>query len=200
MIRFLSILTACALLIACDNQSISSNEQKNSPPQVTIDSPLSEIQNSAIKGDGAAQALMGVIYQNGLQGVRRDDFAAFEWFRKSADSGDSNGQSNLGHVYCAGKGVRKDEVLGAKFLLMAAEKGNMYAQFNIGKCFRDGEGVVKNDVEAYKWLLISGSQGNTSAKWVIEDLEPKLSQSQREEGQKRAKEFVAKDSRKRSGK
>ena len=60
--------------------------------------------------------------------------------------------------------------------------------------------MVKNDVEAYKWLLISGSQGNTSAKWVIEDLEPKLSQSQREEGQKRAKEFVAKDSRKRSGK
>ncbi len=153
---------------------------------------LSEIRKKAEGGDAAAQNKMGEIYQNGLKGVQQNDTLAFEWFQKSADNGDSNGQSNLGHVYCAGKGVRKDAVLGAKWLLKAAEQGNMYAQFNVGKCYRDGEGVIKDDIEAYKWFLISGAQGNTSAKWVIEDLEPKLSQSQREEGQKRAKEFSPK--------
>ena len=153
---------------------------------------LSDIREKAEKGDAAAQNSLGVIYQNGLKGVSEDQREAFDWFKKSAEGGDAEGQANLGHMYCAGQGVSKSEFEGAKWLLKAAEQGQKYAQFNIGKCYRDGAGVAKDDTEAYKWFLLSAAQDNTAAKWCIEDLEPKLSQSQREEGQKRAKDFSPK--------
>ena len=153
---------------------------------------LSDIREKAEKGDAAAQNSLGVIYQNGLKGVTEDQRVAFDWFKKPAEAGGADGQSHLGHMYCAGQGVSKSEFEGAKWLLKAAEQGQKYAQFNIGKCYRDGAGVPKDDAEAYKWFLLSAAQGNTSATWCIEDLEPKLSQSQREEGQKRAKDFSPK--------
>ena len=153
---------------------------------------LSDIREKADKGDAAAQNSLGVIYQNGLKGVTEDQREAFEWFKKSAEQGDADGQSNLGFMYSAGRGVAKSDPEGAKWLLKAAEQGQMYAQFNIGKCYRDGTGVPKDDAEAYKWFLLSAAQDNTAAKWCVEDLETKLSQAQREDGQKRAKEFSPK--------
>lgn len=153
---------------------------------------LSDIREKAEKGDPAAQNSLGVVYQNGLKGVTRDQHEAFLWFTKSAEQGDADGQSNLGFMYNNGRGVVENKQEAVKWYVMAAQQGHMYAQINLGICYRDGRGVAKNDVEAYKWFLLSAAQGDLSAKHSAEEMESTLSPSQREEGQKRAKDFVPK--------
>jgi len=52
--------------------------------------------------------------------------------------------------------------------------------------------VAKDEAEAYKWFLLAGAQGNTVAKERYSDLEKTLTPSQREEGQRLAREFKPK--------
>ncbi len=161
-------------------------------PLFLVAAELSDIRKKAEQGDCHAQNELGVVYQNGLKGVPADQGEAIKWFKKSAEGGNVTAQSNLGHMYCAGKGVPKDEVEGAKWLLKAAQQGQNNAQFNIGKCYWYGTGVAIDLVEAYKWFLLSAAQDNILSKWCIEELEPKLSEAQLEEGKRRARVYSPK--------
>jgi TPR repeat protein len=42
------------------------------------------------------------------QGVPQDDKRAAQWWRKAAEQGEANGQSNLGILYANGQGVPQD--------------------------------------------------------------------------------------------
>jgi TPR repeat protein len=159
---------------------------------ITFADSLNEIREKAEKGDAAAQNSLGEAYQNGLKGVNSDQRKAFLWFKKSAEQGDPNGQSNLAFMYYNGRGVAENKQEAVRWYITAAEHGHTYAQINLGICYRDGGGVAKNDVEAYKWFLLSAAQGDLSAKHSAEELEATLSQTQRAEGQKRAEKFVPK--------
>ena len=78
-----------------------------------------------------------------------------------------------------------------KWYRKAAEQGVSNAQVNLGIAYANGRGVPKDEMEAYKWSLLARAQGNEDAKQTIVILEGRLTPAQREEGQRRAREFKA---------
>jgi len=60
--------------------------------------------------------------------LRRDVYAATEWFRKAAEQGYDEAQAQLGILYALGEGVHQDLHEAAKWLRMANDQGNKRAQ------------------------------------------------------------------------
>jgi uncharacterized protein len=60
------------------------------------------------------------MYANG-RGVRRDDVAAVNLFRKAADRGNADAQYNLGFMYQRGRGVPQDHAAAASWFRKAAD-------------------------------------------------------------------------------
>lgn len=54
----------------------------------------------------------------------------FEYWEKSAKTGDAEAQNNLGLMYYGGRGTEKDEELALKYFQLAAEQGHADAQEN----------------------------------------------------------------------
>lgn len=89
-----------------------------------------------------------------------------EW-RKAADLGDAEAQSNLGTCYAQGSSMPKNEVEASKWYRKSAEQGIANAQYNLGNCYRLGEGVPKDEIEAAKWFRKAGEQGDVEALFMI---------------------------------
>jgi len=67
-------------------------------------------QQSANKGNDAAQNNLGAMYSNG-RGVVKDDVEALKWFQRAAEQGYPLGQFNVGNAYASGHGAAKDAAL-----------------------------------------------------------------------------------------
>jgi hypothetical protein len=76
----------------------------------------------ADQGDGAAQAQLGFMYENG-HGVAADPVAAADWYRLAADQGDVASQYRLGQMYLQGQGVPKDMAQAQMWMEIAAAHG-----------------------------------------------------------------------------
>lgn len=87
--------------------------------------------------------------------------SAIQWFRKAADQGHANAQSNLGNMYAHGQGVAKDEVEAVRWYRIAAEQGNSSGQYNLGLMYLEGRGVPLNNARAVYWLAKSAQQHPT---------------------------------------
>ena len=81
------------------------------------------------------------------RGVESDDKKAVYWYRKAAEQGDADAQSNLGWMYDNGEGVEEDDEK-AVYWFRKAERGHPEAQKNLQRMDRDGEGVEQSDQEA----------------------------------------------------
>lgn len=77
------------------------------------------------------------MYEQGL-GVTQDYIQAFEWYRKSAQQGDTDALFNIGGMYATSRGVNINYSKTREYYLKSAELGNAMAQFNIGKCYFQG--------------------------------------------------------------
>ena len=104
----------------------------------------------AIKGDAAAQANLGFMYDNG-KGVTKDYAKALEWYGKAAEQGFANGQHNLGLMYYNGTGVTKDYAKALEWHGKAAEQGDVNAQFRLGYMYQTGLGIGQDDAKALEW-------------------------------------------------
>ena len=71
------------------------------------------------------------MYLNGW-GVPEDDAEAVKWYRKAAEQGDADAQSNLGGMYANGWGVPEDDGEAVKWYRKAAEQGHASGQYNLG--------------------------------------------------------------------
>src|SRR5688572_14610850 len=65
---------------------------------------LEKALQAAAAGDTQAQRMLGEMYRDG-RGVKKDDGAAVQWFRRAAQGGDATAQFNLGLLYRDGRGV-----------------------------------------------------------------------------------------------
>ena len=68
-------------------------------------------------------------------GVPQDPKEAAQYFRKAADQGYADAQSNLGVCYMTGIGVNKDLQEAAQYFRKAADQGDARAQFHLGVCY-----------------------------------------------------------------
>ena len=101
------------------------------------------------------------------QGVPQDYAEAVKWYRKAAEQGNAEAQSNLGMMYYAGQGVPQDHAEAAKWYLKAAEQGIASAQFNLGLMYDKRQGVPQNFAEAVKWYRKAAEQGNAEAQYNL---------------------------------
>ncbi len=102
------------------------------------------------------------MYANG-EGVEQDYMEATKWYRKAAEQGHAQAQTNLGVVYANGEGVEQDYMEAVKWYRKAAEQGHALAQTNLGSKYAKGEGVEQDFVEAFNWYCQAADQGLAQA-------------------------------------
>ena len=77
---------------------------------------------------------------------------ALNWYKKAAENGSSDAQSELGFMYMNGEGTPVNKSEGAKWLIKASENGDLMAQRALGFMYKNGDGVPQNISESNKWL------------------------------------------------
>ena len=104
---------------------------------------------------------LGNKYFNG-DGVEIDIKEAVKWYKKAADTGNTDAQYILGEIYYYGFGIEEDEEEGLKWLRKSSEQGNADAQLILGRHYNcDDEN--NNTEEALKWYSKAAEQGNEEA-------------------------------------
>ena len=66
------------------------------------------------------------MYRDG-KGVPENNAEAVKWFRKAAEQGEADAQSNLGRMYARGDGVSRDRVTGYMWCSLAEAQGHKKA-------------------------------------------------------------------------
>lgn len=121
----------------------------------------------AKSGDPVAQQHLAMLYYHG-RGVKEDELAAAELWKKSAAQGNVEAMFRLAYAYTfsdkVARSVADPELEAAKFYYEAANAGHAEAQFNLGMMFLTGKGVVKDRAEALRWIQMAAAQGHAEAK------------------------------------
>ncbi|RHZ74817.1 hypothetical protein Glove_219g162 [Diversispora epigaea] len=100
-------------------------------------------------------------------GTTEDEGKAFQWYLKSAEGGDSDGQYSLGYCYQNGIGTTKDEEKAFRWYLKSAEAGNLLGQNNLGDYYYFGTGTTKDEEKAFQWYLKSAEGGDSDGKYSL---------------------------------
>ena len=145
---------------------------------------------AAEQGNAYAQLNIGLMYATG-QGVPQDYEEAVKWYRKAAEQDNGDAQANLGNRYYTGQGAPQDYQEAMKWYRKAAEHGSANAQRNISTMYAQGKGVAQDYVEAYTWAIIADANGaDVNAGKQL--LQQRMTTTQIEAAQRRAKEIQAK--------
>ena len=102
---------------------------------------------------------IGICYENGQGGLKKDEVEALNWYRKSADAGDARAMYSIAIYYQNGQGgLRKDEAEALKWYRRALVgkiddmKVKAVIMGMIGCYYEEGKGyLIKDKAEALKW-------------------------------------------------
>ncbi|KAG0269818.1 hypothetical protein DFQ27_001938 [Actinomortierella ambigua] len=118
---------------------------------------------------GPAMTSLGLMFQRGRGGLRRDPVRAMDLFRRAADLGFPGAQFHLsiidkdheGGGAASGRStvVERNEAEAVRWLRCAAERGLREAQTRLGVMYKTGQGVTHNDKLAAYWYHRSAVQG-----------------------------------------
>lgn len=113
---------------------------------------VSLMRQRAQAGDSDAMLTLGEWYENGENGLPKDDAQAFSWFMLAADLGDVRAVGDVGVMYCQGRGVATVISRGAARLGEAAALGSDWACYELGRYHLKGSfGFRKDAAEASYW-------------------------------------------------
>lgn len=124
--------------------------------------------------DAEALVALGYCYENGMNGLQKDEAKAFELYQKAAEKGEPNGIYNMGVClgFAVGTGRERDAKGWLENIRRAAEMGFAPAQNDLGwayECAKErGFFEEKDDRKAFGWYLKSAMQAHqTGIKNVI---------------------------------
>ncbi len=149
--------------------------------------------HAAKQGHAQAQHDLGRMYHIGL-GVPEDTQRAAQWLIRAAKQGSAPAQCQLGTIYLEDNSGLQDDVTAARWFRLAAEQGYAPAQNALGLMYHSGRRVIKDHIEAYKWYVLATMQGDEFAQFaqeLREHLDRTMTLDQIEDGQRRAREFLA---------
>ncbi|HTV80706.1 MAG TPA: tetratricopeptide repeat protein [Steroidobacteraceae bacterium] len=127
---------------------------------------------AARAGNARAQAMLGIIYQDG-DGLTEDDHAAAYWFGLAAAQGHRAAQYELGAMYEDGAGgLPKDERKAVELYMRSARQGFSQAQLVLGVDFELGDGVPRNRPQAIALLRQAGGDGAFMAQVLAQPRTP----------------------------
>ncbi len=100
---------------------------------------------------------------HGNDGFEKDLALAFSYFKKAAEIGHPQAQSNLAFCYKNGEGTAKDIAKAIYWYTQAANQGHVISQYNLGVFYKNGDGVPKDYKKAVEWYQKAAEQGNVYA-------------------------------------
>ena len=127
------------------------------------------LKKSAGQNCAAAMNNLGLLCDRGIgaDDPEKAEEEGFNWFKKSAESGDPTGQLYTGIAYYEGSGVKRDFEKAVKMYSLAAQQGLAEALFRLGECYDDGEGVDENSIEAFKLYKLAAQQNHAKAQCYV---------------------------------
>lgn len=127
---------------------------------------LQILQPLAEQGNSQAQAMLGLMYDNGY-GVNKDSAEAFKWYLKAAEQGIPVVQHDVGVKYFQGMGVAQNYQEAAKWWEQAANAGLSDSQFNLGLMYYRGLGMKIDYPKAAELFRKAADQGHGLAQYSI---------------------------------
>lgn len=135
---------------------------------------------AAEKGHPGAQWKLAHMYAEG-DGVKEDDFHAYQIFEKIVRDGAEPGTQNESYVadaLCALAGYIKRGIPNSPvsadpaaarelYLQAAANFGDPAAQYELGRMLLKGEGGTSNPVQAARWLSLAAKKGHAGAEALL---------------------------------
>lgn len=101
----------------------------------------------AARGDPKAQYFLGLMYDQGLEGVEPQPGRAADWYERAAVQGHPQAQHRLAVLLQTGRGVPRDLERAAELYRQAASQGVLESQFNLAQMMETGQGM-----EAAPWV------------------------------------------------
>tara|TARA_Y100000590_G_scaffold140565_2_gene161297 strand:- start:827 stop:3511 length:2685 start_codon:yes stop_codon:yes gene_type:complete len=106
----------------------------------------------------------------GEDALKKEDYeSAFNWYKKSAELGNADGQHSLGRRYKKGQGVEQDYEKALWWFRKAATQGHVGGQYEMGVMYFNGLGVQQDYVTANHWFRASAEKGNSWAQNALGD-------------------------------
>lgn len=135
------------------------------PPLMSLELilTLGDFETQAEYGDIDAQHTLANTYYTGNylgEKVRKDRAKAFELYKKAANQGHAESQTNLAIMYREGEVVRQNISEYIKWLKKAASQKETRAQALLGIAYEFGTGVTRNYAVAKEWYGKSCDNGN----------------------------------------
>jgi TPR repeat protein len=122
---------------------------------------------------------------------------ALQWYKKAAESGDSEALHNVGWMYATGQGTKANAEEAYRWFLESARHGEPGAQFEVSRRLKEGDGVAKDLASSYSWLLVLQAQEKTIApdEWVkiretMKSVEGQLDQPAAKKAQEQAHDLL----------
>lgn len=132
-----------------------------------------------IEDEGVRYNYFGLMHEGLLKPINL--YAAAQYYKRSADLGNADGQNNLGICFQYGIGLEKDPTLALHSYRKAAAQKHADAHYNIGLCFHLGQGVDKDVNKMVEHFQQAAAQGHVKAqnslaicyltgRWVVKDI------------------------------
>jgi len=143
----------------------------------------SEMESKAHAGDAKAQLLLGICYQFGAQGYKRDMVAAISWYNQSAMKKNADALFNLGACFEDGDGVQQSLI-------------DAYAYYTLAKSYGRTSGIREriSELEARMsaWDIEKGKIRSKTIYYLINPGEKEAEMKrQQEEALRRAEQQAA---------
>jgi tetratricopeptide (TPR) repeat protein len=131
---------------------------------ISVTIPLHDNENGVKEYNIGEGYLQG--YSSDGKFVGSDNIKAMQWFKKSAEKGNTAAMNRIGNLY-NGYGnpeIQKDSNLAFKWYKQAADLGNTDAMSNVAYMYEHGEGIQQDFIEAREWYQKAVDAGDESAK------------------------------------
>lgn len=140
----------------------------------------------AQKGNAAAMARVGWLYQTGQNGVPRDDAQAARWYRQGAEAGNGHAMAGMGVMYENGRGgLPKDGTQAVAWYRKGADAGDGRSMNNLGAAYAVGRGnLPRDETQAATWYRRAADagwgRGMTNMGWLYDGGRGGLPRDERE--------------------
>lgn len=122
---------------------------------------------AASQGHELSYFVLSQIYENGSNGVEKNDAIAAQWYRKAADNGSSFAQGQLAQRFQEGRGVDQSDAEARRWYGKSAAQGNVYAQTSLAKMYRDGSGGPRDESMVLQLFIKAAEEGESNAQFEL---------------------------------
>lgn len=129
------------------NSSDDAEDNDNEDFDVDVD----VVVRQAYESDSVAQYILGKMYMDGRNNMKKDTFEGSLWFKKSAEAGFPPSMFEYAISLLDGRGIIKSVPIGIEYMTTAGDNGFEPALLIMGMFYEEGN-FVEKDIEKAKQL------------------------------------------------